>query len=242
MKTRVIKDIRLFESDQPNELGCPLPRNLGTLMNSSPLFLNVALRIARKLNELQFCMGEADHLYLNFSSCLEPNVIRASTRRSEKWLQYVDIGMDFVDFNKKTVEVQELFIVDVIFNVLELFADSTSQREVLVACRAALEVYGKEMKISLKSKETTAYIVWISYQIAPDDVKSVLSIDYLNKKSGDVQSFSSPLRFYEDAYVLVDKVHISNGTLSISPKKSFRADLYASYYQTPLCFSLNKVL
>lgn len=238
MKLRAIKDIRLYESDEPNETGYALPRQLGRLLPASPSFSYSAQRIARKLHELQFSIGEADHLYLNFTSCLDAGLIQVSGRHPEKWLLYMDVGIDEVVFKQQSVEAQELWIIDTIFSVLESLCDNNIQQEALLLGKEAWKTFGREMKIHFKTKETLGYEVRVFYQIAPYEETAVLCIDYRNKKTGETRSFNCPLRFYEDAYALVDKIHVGKEHITISPKKSFRGELYTSYYQTPLYFNL----
>lgn len=240
MKLRAIKDIRLYESDEPNETGCALPRQLGRLLPARSSFSYSAQRIARKLHELQFSIGEADHLYLNFTSCLDAGLIQVSTRHPEKWILYVDVGMDVVAFRSKSLKEQEQDMLDYVFNALDLLVTDKSQQEALWLAKEAWRKEGKYMKIQVKTKETQGYEVQVFYQIAVGDEAAVLVIDFKNKKTKRAVSLTYPLRFYDDAYALVDKIRVDKDLLLITAKKSFRADLYTEYYKTPLSFNLKE--
>ena len=132
---------------------------------------------------------------------------------------------------------QEEQIVALIFKALSCAADK-NQHSKIEECKAALQKYGKFLSITYKKKETTQYEVTASYQIAPEDLDCKLIINYRNKKTHEIQTFSYAIRFYEDAYSLVDKIAIKNNVLEIQPKKSFKANVYNDYYKTPLQFKL----
>ena len=63
--SKPISDIRLYQSHVPNTEGHPHP---APLVGSSATI--TARRIALKLRERGFSLGDFDHLYLNFTSCL----------------------------------------------------------------------------------------------------------------------------------------------------------------------------
>ncbi len=61
---KVIKDIRLYKSQESNIDGNSLP----SVFTDQKLNIIVA-RIVMKLREAEFSLGEFDHLYLNFTTC-----------------------------------------------------------------------------------------------------------------------------------------------------------------------------
>lgn len=91
MTTKPIHDIRLFASRVPNEDGQSLPGHCGSRQ------ISVALRrIAMKLREGGFSLGDFDHLYVNLTPCLPEGAVQLSARsvhRETAWLRYVDAGV-----------------------------------------------------------------------------------------------------------------------------------------------------
>ena len=66
MKGKIASEIRIYKSDIPNIVGNVLPSSINNKT------LNVVLhRIMMKLRENEFSLGEFDHLYINFTTCLD---------------------------------------------------------------------------------------------------------------------------------------------------------------------------
>lgn len=237
MKNKIIKDIRIYESNQPNNNGNALPRELGKIYISSPLLHFSATRIARKLNELEFTLNESDHLYINFTTVLPPNEIEISDRKPASWIQYVNIGLNQNSFYQISKESQDKLMINLIFKALNLIA-SESEFSKIKQCESDLEKMGKHLTIKFKTKQTTQYAIVVSYQIAPEDEDSLLIIQYQNRKNNHEHIFRQPIRFYEDAYSLVDKISVKNNRIEIQPKKSEIAMIETQYYTTPLVFNL----
>lgn len=237
MKTKIIKDIRLYESNKPNISGNSLPRELGKLMHASITFTYWAIRIARKLNEMQFSLGEADHLYINFTNYGDINEFQISDRKPTSRIQYVDACIDFENFNQQSVEMQENDLVTYIFKALRLVTPE-NQHLTLSSCETIIKAQGKNTMIHYKTKEINTYKVDITYQIAPDDKTKLMLVKYTNKITNEQQYFQFPVRFYDDIYALVDTIKANKKQLEIFPKKSFRAELYNGYYKTPIVFNL----
>lgn len=86
-----IQDIRVYKSDVENADGNALPHEFASKA------LNVVIhRIVMKLREANVTLGDFDHLYLNFTTCLPEGVIRPAARsvdRYHSWYRYYDIGV-----------------------------------------------------------------------------------------------------------------------------------------------------
>lgn len=238
VKPKVIKSINLYESNQPNTSGYSLPHDFGKIYISEPSFHFSATRIARKLNEIEFSLGDSDHLYLNFSPLLATDEIEISSRKPESWMLYINIGLDVESFNQLNTNEQEAKIIQLIFESL-LKTSKPAERSKIETCKKEVEKYGKLLKINFKSKETKAYKITASYQIAPEDINSLLIISYFDKKTNEVQIFNQIIRVYEDAYALIKKITVKKNSIEIQAKNSFKAELYSDVYKTPLIFELN---
>ena len=88
---KLIQDIRVYKSDVENADGNALPHEFASKA------LNVVIhRIVMKLREANVTLGEFDHLYLNFTTCLPESVIKPAARsvdRYHNWYRYYDIGV-----------------------------------------------------------------------------------------------------------------------------------------------------
>ena len=73
MKT--INDIRLFRSQIDNIDGSPHPSSFG-----SKQWCIIIHRIVMRLREHHFSLGEYDHLYINFTTCLAAGKISLADR------------------------------------------------------------------------------------------------------------------------------------------------------------------
>lgn len=91
MTNKSISDIRLFASHVPNADGQPLPAPCGSRHTALAL-----RRIAMKLREGCFSLGDFDHLYVNLTPCLPEGAAQIAARsvhRETAWLRYVDVGV-----------------------------------------------------------------------------------------------------------------------------------------------------
>lgn len=88
---KLIQDIRVYKSDVENTDGNALPHEFASKA------LNVVIhRIVMKLREANVTLGDFDHLYLNFTTCLPEGVIKPAARsvdRYHSWYRYYDIGV-----------------------------------------------------------------------------------------------------------------------------------------------------
>lgn len=124
-------------------------------------------RIASKLAESDFSIGEEDHLYV----ILNPNIIENSIEFSkldfDKRTLYADFGVNPKHFNDLSQEKKDFFIRNVIFSVLK--AKSTSETHFfLEETQQKIEKYGKNIDILYKTKETSQYSIRIFFQINPE--------------------------------------------------------------------------
>ena len=91
MTIKRISDIRLFRGNVPNVDGQPQP----ALIDDKTLTM-YPQRVAMKLRELNFSLGDFDHLYLNLTPCLTEGTVQLSARtvyRETAWYRYVDAGI-----------------------------------------------------------------------------------------------------------------------------------------------------
>ena len=111
-----ISDIRLFRSMIGNIDGNPHPN---TFANRG---LNVVIhRIVMKLREQGFSLGDFDHLYVNFTTCLEKGEMLPTARSVDpyhKWYRYYDIGIDRDTYQMLNTDAAGHIILVLLLNLL----------------------------------------------------------------------------------------------------------------------------
>lgn len=83
---KVISDIRLFKSDIANIDGNSYPSAFTSKEQNI-----VIHRIVMKLREQGFLLGEFDHLYVNFTTCLEKDTISPAKRSIDPYHKMVPV-------------------------------------------------------------------------------------------------------------------------------------------------------
>lgn len=138
MMMRVLNDIRAFWSDVPNIDGQPHPVPL----EDHALWLYLR-RIALKLREMSFILGEFERLYLNFTPCLPEGEIRIASRTPKKGISgfhYVDVGVSSstqplsIEYVRPVVErAILLFLPDDVTSMLHAALDEADKGEEMLA-------------------------------------------------------------------------------------------------------------
>ena len=226
---RIIKSIRYYASNFPNENGKSLPGEefFITLIGLKNNYDKYGTIIARKLNELKFISGEFDHIYINYSTIIEENKINISTRKPEKWIQYIDYGVTESRIKTMDEKLKSAFIIETTFLALmELYKMDNEKISVLENIKDQLNKYGDLLKIKYKTKETKKWKIDVYYQINPNGINGTKCIveykDYSNKCFSEEFIFND----YEYIYEVMDNILVKDNSIIITPKKSHRASLY----------------
>ena len=240
MADRILKDIRIYESDIENISGNSHPSDLGKIIKSTMNANFIASRIARKLNELKYSFGEPDHIYINLTTCLDENTIKVSNRKTEKWMKYIDFGILPDYFNSLKDEKKDDFIEKTILTIFKSIS-TKDNLELVNQVSEQLSKFGREMKILYKTKETKSYCVNIYYQIAPINKLSNIYLEYTDKKKDIKIVKKFDLKLYGDIYSLVDNISVKENKIVLKPKKSFSAEITIKDYKTPIEFEINEL-
>lgn len=155
--SKPISDIRLYQSHVPNTDGHPHSSPLG---GSSATI--AARRIALKLRERGFSLGDFDHLYLNFTSCLAEGEVRLAQRsvdRELRWFRYVDIGFSDV------LSLDDQQIISMIEQALLLFAADESAIQTVQSSISEALSQGENMLVRFKEKQTASGTAMIFLRI-----------------------------------------------------------------------------
>jgi hypothetical protein len=245
MPDKVIKDIRLYESDWENVAGQSLPSDLGRIYQVDKKNLaGLTQRFARKLHELGFSVPVYDHVYVNMTTFLPPGKAIVSTRRSEKWLVYVDVGVSPEELLNLSREAEYEKVTRIIVKALKALCERDNLDYDLVKKVETLVLRDKEkLEVIYQTKETSKYLITLSFQIFPPPNKSPVFIECFDKvenKKGKVKLID--LTFFDDIYPLISSVNIKKGFVEMKPRASFKAGLDANRYKVPLSISLDSVL
>lgn len=148
MPNKPIQDIRLFMSRVPNADGQSLPTPCGSGRTA------VALRrIAMKLREGGFSLGDFDHLYVNLTPCLPEGTAQIAARsvhRETAWLRYVDMGVSEAALTDECAP--DSLAAAAAEKCLLLFGQDEAARQLVrSAVREAL-AQGEDMRMRFKEK------------------------------------------------------------------------------------------
>jgi hypothetical protein len=237
MTDRILKDIRFYESEKQNIAGQSLPNELGEIFIPTKDTNYIGQRIARKLNELKFTYGEFDHIYINLTTILKEGEIIVSNRNIDKRIKYIDFGISSENLNSLSDSEKNNFIKSVTFKVLKQIS-SGSNLEVINQTEKLIAEFDTEIKIHLKSKETTSFKIDIYYQIETVSGGTKAVIEYKDKKNNICSSVNYKLQFYEDIYTLMDTIGLTDSTIILKPKKSFTGDISNERYETPITLKI----
>jgi len=239
MADRIIKDIRYYESDSVDKL---YPGYLGKLFHPTADTNYIGQRIARKLNELNFSYGEIDHIYINLTTALNENDLLISKRNIDKRIKYVDYGLLAKEYNALTDNDKNDLLKSITFRVLKYI--SASENLMLKRVEEVETIMNKadtEVRINYKTKETNIYKINIDYQINPISASTRAIVEYVDKKDNSKREGFIPLYVYEDIYYLIDTITFKDDVLTLSPKKSYTADLSNNRYSTPIKLKISEL-
>ena len=222
----LIKDIRLFESNEPNEPGYSLPSDIGELYAFEVKnCLEVIYRLMFLLRHRGFSLGEFDHLYLNFTTQLLHGELLASNRIDSyhTWYRFVDAGCDVQTFNSWTLSQKNDFVIATIRRAIGLFTDAESEK-VVDDCFEEVLRYGAELAIPYKEKQGNPYTVRVLVKITDDlDFIPVVRI-----YDGDTLICEEILPPYSrDPFILqFGTITVGKKAVRITPRKSYEAQYY----------------
>lgn len=233
MDNRIIKDIRYLETKPENYHG-KFDGILGNVYQNSRDTKYIGQRISRKLNEFGFISGEFDHIYITLSPKLEDNKISESNVILDKRIKVLDYGFQISEFNNLPDFEKDTKIKEITFKVLYWIYKSDDLKIQLISnVKTLLDKYNKRLKINYKTKETKDYRIDLNFQIRPENDKSELIIDYIDKRENNTHQGVLDILDYEDLYSLIDKITLKDGFILFQPKKSYHAELVAGKYKKP---------
>ena len=151
-----IKDIRIYKSRIPNINGNPLPSE--SHFTNDPHCAAIR-RIAMKLNERGFSLGDFDHLYINFTTCAVEGGVALAKRSADTyhpWYRYCLVHIEKETYDKLDSLENYDYIVKWIRNILVVYFSSQDFNEtrILFSVQQAVE-QGENMLMKFKEKVST---------------------------------------------------------------------------------------
>lgn len=160
---KIIKDIRPYKSETENTDGNSMPQSLAAKSVSTALH-----RVAMKLREQEFVLGDFDHLYLNFTSCLAKGAFQPAKRTVDRyfpWYRFYDVGMDREIFDKLDSNEYTDFILESARQVLlNFFCDNVDSEQKITNAFDETKK-GENMLVRFKAKQGAKYkaVIFLRY-------------------------------------------------------------------------------
>lgn len=148
---KIISDIRVYKSNIENVDGNSTPNSFGNKK------LNVILhRIVMKLREAKFSLGEFDHLYLNFTVCLDEGSMQLAKRTIDcyhSWYRWYDVGVSQKLFDSLNEEECIEIVITLLERVLvQFFAEGMNSEQIIKDSISVAVSQGEEMLTYFKEK------------------------------------------------------------------------------------------
>lgn len=184
---KIIKDIRLYKSQIENRDGLSLPSDFDNRNINAIIF-----RIVMKLRENKFSLGDFDHLYINFTTCIEENKIIPAKRSIDKyhsWFRYYDVGVNEKLYrNLKESKSNEKILNLVKMTLLDYFTFDEQTKEIVEFSFQEAIIKGENMLMKFKEKKSAKN-------------KAIIYLRYLNNFH-----FFPLLRVYDqDGHIILEK-------------------------------------
>lgn len=160
----IIKDIRIYRSSTENIAGNSLPSSFKNMKLSCAVH-----RIAMKLRENGFSLGDFDHLYINLTTCPIEGTLSPAKRENDKyhpWFRYYDVEVNQDLFEKLETSQCIAYIVEIVEQVLQkYFCTPNFDSELIHHCISDAVIKGEEMTMKFKEKRASKNkaIIYLRY-------------------------------------------------------------------------------
>lgn len=228
MGTKLIADIRLFESDMPNTDGNPTPYYIGKIYQYDHReCLDVIQRLLFLLRHRGFGFNGFNHLYLNFTPCIPHAEVRDVNRyniREFSWYHYVDIGCDEKIFNDLSLEEKNSYILKSAKKAALLKAP-TEQKELFESTFYEVIQNGERLLLPYKQQDNQNYVVEIFTRIT--DEVSFIPLIRVTDKTGVLRAEQELRSYGRDEFICqIGTITLGKASVRIVPRKNSYADYF----------------
>lgn len=220
---KLIRDIRLFESNEPNADHYGMPYYIGKIYHYDSMdTLGVIERLVFYLRSWGFCFDGFDHLYINFTTVLPHGEIRRNFRSNIQefsWFRYVDVGCDANQFNRWELSERKAFVLKMVRGAIELMTEGDMRT---LALEGFAEVIGKgeSLEILYKRKEKTPHQADIYLKIT--DGLDYIPVIYIRDEAGGILLHQELKPYARDAFICqFSSFSFGKHSLRISPRKNY---------------------
>ena len=228
MASKLIADIRLFESNVPNIDGNPTPYYIGMIYQYDYIeCLDVIQRLLFLLRHREFGFDGFDHLCLNFTPCIPHGQVQDVNRyniREFSWYHYVDIGCDVEIFNTFSLEEKNSFVLESIKKASLMKAPKEQELLFEVVFNEVIQ-NGEHLLLPYKQKENQNYIVEIFTRI--DNEVSFIPSIRVSDEIGILKAEQELRHYGRDEFISqIGTITIGKSCVKIAPRKNQFADYY----------------
>ncbi|MDE6593989.1 MAG: hypothetical protein K2K57_13135 [Oscillospiraceae bacterium] len=207
---KIISDIRIYKSDWENINGNAQPEGFAGKM------LNITIsRIVMKLREYNFSLGDFNHLYINFTTCIKENTVMPAKRSVERyypWYRYYDFGIGRELFDEiDRSENLGLLLGFIKTTLTTCFAHSENDGEIIEKAFDEALSLGEDMLMVFKTKQGTKNRAVIYLRLT-DEGKYFPLLCVYDENGAEILRQDMPMS--RDVFML--------GEIQLSSKKGYR--------------------
>lgn len=239
-----IVDIRYFACGELPFTDGHSPGNLQSLYAFPKSVHAIGARIARKLRELGYTIPGYDHVYIVFTPVQAARTVRPSRVVLESWQRHFSVGADPAQVGALDGAEREGFVVDATLRVLRRIAGADAcKRAMLRQVGREIARDGENLEIFHREFSSKALQARVSYRIHASGMRGSGWIEIEERATGRRarQAFVD-LDAYDDLYALVDRVTVTKGVVTMTPRKSASAGMVVRRYQTPMRVNIEALL
>ena len=211
----LIKDIRIYRSNIENADNNSLPssfenKNIHCILH----------RIAMKLSEHNFSLGDFDHLYINATTCYVDGGISPANRTIDKyhpWYRYydVEISQEFFDLLESSQCENE--VIKIVEQVIQkYFSTPDFDSEKIHCCISEAVENGENMLMKFKEKNSpkNKAVIYLRYS---DDARYFPLLRVWDSEDNLLLEQDLPKTQTLDAY---GEIQLSSKKVTIKPRKN----------------------
>ena len=213
-----IKDIRISRSNIENIDGNSHP----STFSNWELHI-ISHRIAMKLREYDFILGDFNHLYINLTTCCAENEIAPAKRSKDKihkWYRYYDVGISQELFDMLETPQSIQTVIDIVERVLQkYFTAPQFDAEFIHSCVSEAVTQGEKMLMKFKEKKAAKNKAVIYLRLL-DNGRYFPLLRVFDKEDNLIFEKDLPETHELDAY---GEIRLSEKKITINPRKNYYA-------------------
>lgn len=228
---KLISDIRFFESNKENIDGY-FPSDLGNIfrIDNQKYIVNIN-RLVLKLREQNFSLPDFDHIYINFSTCIEVGQISIANRTPDiyhPFYRFIDVGMSQEEFNNLSDSAKiERLIKTSVDVIISLFCSNNATVNLVKECANEILKNGEKSILIYKQKENGTYRVQVVVRLLEDGMYCPI-IRIFDKNQQLLQEYLYNRLLTKDEFIFqFGSINIGKSSITIKPKSNSLSECYS---------------